>query len=75
MRVSYLLFILVILLNSCKDEGLDKVMDRYCKCIDDNQESIDGRYECIQIMDSLQKVYVNNYRKLNLIIEKAGECP
>lgn len=76
MRSKCLSFLgLFILISaSCKDESLDQVMEEYCNCIDENQESMEERHKCIKIMDSLQKVHANDHRKLNLIVEKAGEC-
>lgn len=60
--------------SSCKDSELDEVMTNYCQCIDSNKNNPEGRYECIQLMDSIQEAYANKPRKLNKIIEKAGEC-
>lgn len=60
--------------TSCKDAEIDQVMTDYCECINSNKNNPEGRYECIQLMDSIQEVYSNQPRKLNKVIEKAGEC-
>jgi hypothetical protein len=65
---------LLILTVSCKDQELEDAMMEYCKCIDEHKGDDLGRTECFEYMDSLQKVYANQPRKKNKIIEKAGEC-
>lgn len=63
-----------ILLTSCKDEELNSLMDEYCNCLNENEGDVIGRNSCITLMDSIQKKYENQPRKLNKVIEKAGSC-
>lgn len=60
--------------NSCKDSELDDAMDMYCNCINNHKGDDLGRYRCVEIMDSLQNEYATQPRRLNKIIEKAGDC-
>ena len=70
----FLVFGLFLLMSSCKDQELADAMEEYCKCIDEFKGDDLGRNTCFEYMDSLQKTYANQPRKLNKIIEKAGDC-
>lgn len=72
LTLSFGLF--AILLPSCKDEELNSLMDEYCNCLNENEGDVIGRNSCITLMDSIQKKYENQPRKLNKVIEKAGKC-
>ena len=69
-----LLLGLVPLTQGCKDPDIDAFMDQYCTCLDKNKKNPEGRFECIQLMDSIQKVYENQPRKLNKIIQNTSNC-
>lgn len=73
-RGYFIMFILFILTLGCKDEELASLMDDYCDCLNENEGDVLGRNSCISLMDSIQNKYKNQPRKLNKVIEKAGEC-
>lgn len=71
---SLLGFFLFLFTFSCKDEELNSLMDEYCDCINKYEGDELGRNTCITLIDSIQKKYKNQPRKLNKVIEKAGSC-
>jgi hypothetical protein len=63
-----------ILFTACKDPEMDALMGEYCGCLHSNKGDIEGRLECIELMDSIQKKYKNQPRKLQQVLEKTNEC-
>jgi len=61
-------------LSSCEDPELNKLMDEYCDCINTSKYDQESNFECIELMDSIQKKYKSQPRKLNKVLEKTNEC-
>jgi hypothetical protein len=78
MRKLFRLFVflgtLSITLTGCKDPEFDQAMEEYCNCLNAYKGDPEGRYECIELIESMQEKYKNQPRKLNLIIERSAEC-
>lgn len=74
MKNVFYLFSLIVVLSSCSDPELDAMMDDYCDCINRNKNFQAGQFECIELMDSIQKKYKSQPRKLNKVLEKTNEC-
>jgi hypothetical protein len=61
-------------LASCEDPELNDLMDEYCECINSSKYNQASNFECIELMDSIQKKYEHQPRKLNKVLEKTNEC-
>lgn len=73
--LKYLFGIIVVSsLASCDDPELNELMDDYCDCINTSKYDQSSNFECIELMDSIQKKYENQPRKLNKVLEKTNEC-
>tara|TARA_R100000951_G_C2546934_1_gene151177 strand:+ start:275 stop:502 length:228 start_codon:yes stop_codon:yes gene_type:complete len=73
--LKYLFGIIVVSsLISCEDPELNELMDDYCDCINTSKYDQSNNFECIELMDSIQKKYENQPRKLNKVLEKTNEC-
>jgi len=71
---KFCLFAFVIFaLSSCKDPEMDALMTDYCSCLNDHKGDIEGRFECIELMETIQKKYKNQPRKLQQVLEKILE--
>lgn len=64
----------IIALSSCKDPEMDALMDDYCSCLHANKGDVEGRFECIELMDTIQEKYKNQPRKLQQVLEKTNDC-
>jgi hypothetical protein len=64
----------IIALSSCKDPEMDALMEDYCSCLHSNKGDLEGRIECIELMDTIQKKYKNQPRKLQQVLEKTNDC-
>lgn len=73
LKIVFGIFI-VGFLASCEDPELNELMDEYCDCINTTKYDQESNYECIELMDSIQKKYENQPRKLNKVLEKTNEC-
>lgn len=73
-KLTFKFIFFLIILTACKDQELEEAMYQYCKCIDDFKGDDLGRHKCFEMMDSLQKVYANQPRKVNKIVESASDC-
>jgi hypothetical protein len=67
-------FSFFVLMASCEDPELNQMMDEYCDCISTSRYSEGSNFECIELMDSIQKKYEHQPRKLNKVLEKTNEC-
>lgn len=65
---------ILVLTTSCKDSELDQLMDEYCTCLDKNKMDQEGRFECIELMQSIKEKYKQDPRKLQKVIEKTNDC-
>ena len=66
--------IIISFLSSCEDPELNELMDDYCECISTSRFDQASNFECIELMDSIQKKYEHQPRKLNKVLEKTNEC-
>lgn len=71
---ALLVCVFLVLFSSCEDPELNDLMDEYCECISSNRYNDSSNFECIELMDSIQKKYENQPRKLNKVLEKTNEC-
>jgi hypothetical protein len=53
---------------------MDVLMEEYCSCLNKNKGDIEGRFECIDLMDSIQSKYKHQPRKLLQVIDKTNDC-
>lgn len=76
LKFKYLILALfgVIFISACKDDEIDTIMEDYCACIHKFKNDAEGRYECIELMDRIQRKYQNQPRQLNQIIESTNNC-
>lgn len=65
---------IISFLVSCEDPELNELMDEYCDCINTSKYAQESNFECIELMDSIQKKYKSQPRKLNKVLEKTNEC-
>ena len=66
--------LIIYSVSSCKDPEMDALMNDYCSCLHSNKGDIEGRLECIELMDSIQEKYKNQPRKLQQVLEKTNDC-
>jgi hypothetical protein len=64
----------IIALSSCKDPEMDALMEDYCSCLHSNKGDLEGRLECIELMNTIQEKYKNQPRKLQQVLEKTNDC-
>lgn len=70
-----ILFVVVtIALPSCKDPEMDALMEDYCSCLNVHKGDLEGRFECIELMNNIQDKYKNQPRKLQQVLEKTNDC-
>lgn len=64
----------ILLFTRCKDPEMDALMEEYCSCLNKNKGDLEGRFECIELMDSIQSKYKNQPRKLQQVLDKTNDC-
>lgn len=67
-------FCVLTLMFSCKNSELEQEMSDYCACIDKYKYDAEGRLECIEYIETLQKKYENDPRKKAKMIELSSDC-
>jgi hypothetical protein len=68
------IFILFMLLSSCKNKEITKEVQEYCECIELQRGNSDSRIDCLDMMEVLKEKYKGDSRALMQILDETEKC-
>jgi hypothetical protein len=74
MQAKTLFISLLLSLIGCQQTNVQEDMERYCDCLQKNKNNLEGREDCLILMEEIVKKYEYDSEALQEILEVSGNC-